>query len=116
MLLLAIGLLIIAAAIGVFLIVRFLSGGPLSLEAAIIHGMFTEAGFVLVFVKAYYEKFAGLLPLDLVLLFFTAAGGLSLIMFFHLRGRKIPVGLVLSHASLGIFAFLILVVETLAGR
>jgi hypothetical protein len=112
---LAILLLIVAAILGLFLIVNFFRHRPLSMEAVILHGMFTEAGFILVFVKAYYAKFAGLFLPDLALLGLAAAAGLSLVMFFHLRGKKIPAGFILGHAGIGTAAFLILVIKTLSG-
>jgi hypothetical protein len=113
MLALTILLLVIAAFIGLFLLVSFLANKPLSLEAVIIHGMFTEAGFILVLVKAYYAKFNPLYILESALLAMAALGGLSLVMFFHLRGKKIPAPLVFGHAGIGLVAFLVLVAKAL---
>jgi hypothetical protein len=112
---LAIGLLVVAAVLGLFLIVNFFRKKPLSLEAVILHGMFTEAGFILVFVKAYLSRFRGLFILDLVLLAIAAAWGLSLVMFFHLRDKNIPPGLLLGHACAGLAAFLVLVARSVSG-
>jgi hypothetical protein len=36
-------------------------------------------------------------------------------MIFHLRGKKLPVGLVLVHATIGVTGFLMLAIKTLSG-
>jgi hypothetical protein len=115
MLLIAMGFLVLAAILGLVLITKFFMKKPMSVEVAIFHGMSAEAGFILVFVKAYYMNFSGLFILDLILLASAALAGLSLVMIFHLRGKKLPVGLVLVHATIGVTGFFMLAIKTLSG-
>ena len=84
-------------------------------EVAIFHGMSAEAGFILVFVKAYYMNFSGLFILDLILLACAAMAGLSLVMLFHLKGKKLPIALVLAHATIGVVGFSMIAIKTLSG-
>ena len=109
------GFLVLAAILGLFLIIKFYMSKPMSVEVAIFHGMSAEAGFILVFVKAYYMNFSGLFILDLFLLACAAVAGLSLVMLFHLGGKKLPLALVLAHATIGVVGFLMLTIKTFGG-
>lgn len=109
------GFLVLAAILGLVLIIKFFINKPMSVEIAIFHGMSAEAGFILVFVKAYYMYFSGLFILDLILLACAALAGLSLVMLFHLRGKKLPTALVLTHASIGVIGFSMLAIKTFSG-
>lgn len=60
-------------------------------------------------------NFSGLFILDLILLAFAALARLSLVMLFYLRGRKLPIGLVLGHATMGVVGFAMFAVKTLSG-
>ncbi len=115
MLLISMGFLVLAAILGLVLIIKFFMNKPMSVEVAIFHGMSAEAGFILVFVKAYYMNFSGLFILDLILLASAALAGLSLVMLFHLRGKKLPIALVLGHATIGAVGFSMLAIKTFIG-
>jgi len=114
MLTLSIGLLVIAAMLGLALLLAFFGKKPIPLGAAILHGMFAEAAAIFVFVKAYQAAFQGILGVVFLLLIVAALGGISLVFLYHLQGKKLPAGMVFVHTGVGVVAFLLLVYKVFA--
>jgi len=115
MLLLATVLFIAAAILGLSLFAAFIMNKSLAIGTAMIHGMLAEAGLIFVFVQAHSIKYKGVLGLNFLLLLLTAAAGLILVLFFHLKGRKLPRELVISHAVSGVLSLALFVIRVFRG-
>jgi hypothetical protein len=109
----AIVILALAAVGGVALALqRFKGGSNPSLGVAAIHGLAAAVGLVLVLVAVLGGSAASPAPVGLVLLVLAALGGFVLIAQ-HLRGKLIPMGLVVGHALAAVAGFVVLLVAVL---
>ncbi len=115
MIILTIILLAFAAILGLVLAAAFFQGKSLSLTTAIFHGTFAAVALILVVVQAYQMNFEAAFVRALVFLVLAAIGGGVMLIFYHLRGRRQPAGLVVGHAILAVIGFLILLIKAFAG-
>ncbi len=112
----ALVLFAIAAVGGLILAVLRLRGrADLPLGLAVVHGLVAAAGLIALIVVIAGASAPGSLPkVALVLFILAALGGFALITS-HLRTRNVPVPIMLVHAVVAVVAFVLLLVNVVAG-
>jgi hypothetical protein len=107
----SIALFVVGVLIALSLASKHLKSVPVSIPAALSHGVFVASGLVL-FLLAAMKK--GLTPISkgsLTLFVIAALGGLVLFIF-HLKGRKLPPPLIFVHALVAVGGFVLLLLYT----
>jgi hypothetical protein len=106
----------IAALGGATLAVMRLMNRPLPVGLAVVHGLFAAAGLVVLIIAMVSAVATGtLLKAALILFIIAAIGGAIIFLFFHLRGKHLPIPLVLGHGLLAVVAFLLLLINVFSG-
>jgi len=105
----ALVLFAIAAAGGLVLASLRLTNKPLPMPLALLHGALAAAGLLVLAVAAFGANGTGQTRLALGLFVLAALGGFALFSF-HLRGKQLPVPIVIVHGLVAVAAFLILLV------
>jgi hypothetical protein len=114
MLMIALGLFAIGALFGVTMAVMHFRGmSPPRVWLAAVHSVFVAAGLIVLFVGVW-PAFSGRPALALGIFALAALGGFTMALGFHLRGKRLPSGLVLGHGALAVIAFLILLFAAFA--
>ncbi len=109
MLIAALGLLALAALLGVYMLVRVFKGQLPPWAAALLHGAFAATGLVIVLYAAFLSQSAPAptLVIAAALLVIAALGGFALVSY-HLRKQAPPKALAGVHAALAVAGFLCL--------
>lgn len=102
----------LGAAGGVTLLALRLRGGNPPLGLAVVHGLAAAAGLVTL-ILAVAEGARGNVLIALVLFGVAALGGFVLLSL-HLRGRLLPVGLILVHGTVAVAGFVTLLTAVVA--
>jgi hypothetical protein len=97
---------------GVLAVMRLRGRPTLPLGLAVVHGLLAAAGLIALIVAVVGR---GLAAQTSLVLFIVAALGGSVLFAFQLRGKPLPVGLVLVHGLLAIVAFVLLLVKVTGG-
>ena len=108
----ALVLFAVAAVLGITLLVKRIKLQGLPMALVIPHGLFAASGLLLLLLSVVNEGVV-FAKLPLVLFVFVALGGFTLLTL-HLKGKFLPVPLVLVHGSLAVVAFLILLLRSMA--
>jgi hypothetical protein len=105
----------IAALGGITLATLRLGNRPLPFSLAIAHGVLAATGLVLLIAAIVVAAATStVLNAALVLFIVAAIGGAILFLLFHLRGRSLPVPLMLGHGLLAVVAFVLLLSHIVA--
>jgi hypothetical protein len=113
MLILTVILFAAAALLGLFMLVSVLQRKIVALGTASIHGGLALVGVTLTWVAAYNAGYKGALFVSLILFLIAALGGATLLFAFHLKGKKLPPGLVIVHGLIAVIAFIFLLVKVI---
>ena len=97
--LLALILFILAALGGVLLLALRLMDRPLPMLLAVLHGSVAAAGLFALALQVLGGRVSGGLPIAALVLFTLAALAAATVFSFHLRGKPVPLPLVLVHAA-----------------
>jgi hypothetical protein len=81
---------------------------------AALHGALAASG-LLALLTAVVQGARGTSAIALCLFLVAALGGFTLLLGFHLRGRKLPNVMVAGHGLLAVSAFVVLLVAVLSG-
>lgn len=104
----AVVLFAVAAVFGLTMAIRHFQGKtPPPVALAVLHGVFAASGLVLLLV-AVWPDFSGRAAWSLGLFVTAAAGGFTMALGFHWRGKPLPSELVAGHGLLAVISFLIL--------
>ena len=103
----------VAALGGVTMLALRLRGGNPPLGLAALHGLAAAAGLVTLAVGVLGQHEGGAAMVSLALFVVAALGGFVLIAT-HLKGKVIPLGVVLLHGSLAVAGFAALLVRLFA--
>jgi len=96
-------LLSLAALGGVAMVVIRLRGAPLPpIGLATGHGTIAAIGVIVLAYHAYTPGIPQLAQIALGIFVLAALGGLTLFTMFHLKGRALPIPLVLGHGLLAL--------------
>jgi peptidoglycan/LPS O-acetylase OafA/YrhL len=96
----------IAAVLGVILVAMY-SKGQLTINGALLHGLFAVIGVVLLIISVVQGKTTRIDNYALILFIIAALGGLVLISS-HLTKGKLPQAIIGIHAIVAVIAFLML--------
>lgn len=107
----SIALFVVGVLIALSLAAKHLKSIPVSIPAALSHGVFAAAGLVL-FALAAMEKGMTVLSKASLTLFVVAALGGVLLFVFHLKGKKLPPPLIFLHAIVAVCGFVLLLLYT----
>jgi len=100
----------IAALGGVIMaLIRFSGRDYPPAALAVIHGLFAVAGLITLIVVAVAPGVALSIRIALILFLGAAIGGFSLV-YYHAKGRPLPISYVVIHGLVAVIAFVILVV------
>ena len=100
----------IAALGGVIMaLIRFSGRDYPPVALAVIHGLFAAAGLVTLIVAAIAPGVALSIRIALLLFLGAAVGGFSLV-YYHAKGRPLPIPYVVVHGLVAVIAFVILIV------
>src|SRR4051812_31100781 len=106
----------IAALGGVALAGIRLSGTPRPPTwMALVHGAVAAVGLVLLIYVAMTTTLPGLALTALGVLVLAALGGAALFLGFHLRGKALPIPLVLGHGLIAATGYLLLLISLFRG-
>jgi hypothetical protein len=109
----ATGLLAVSAAGGLTMAAIRFSGKPLPPTwLAMLHGFLSAAALTLLIYAYFTVGLPGMAQLALLLFLVAAAGGAFMNLNFHWKTLPLPKWLVLVHAGIAIFGFLLLVIAT----
>ena len=97
----------VAALGGLLLVYLRVTGKPLPLPLALVHGAVAATGLVLLAIAVFGAGAHEQARLALGLFVVAALGGFVLFSF-HLRKKQLPMGIIMVHALVAIAAFLIL--------
>lgn len=110
----AVGLLALAAIVGLYMaVLHFRGRTPPPTIAAVLHGLLAVAGVVVLLLGVLEIGPGSVHSWALGLFVLAALGGLYLVSH-HLRGKPLPGAVIVIHALAAVIAFLILVVAVLA--
>ena len=98
------------AALGgvVMALIRFSGRDYPPVALAVIHGLFAAAGLVTLIVVAVAPGVALSIRIALLLFLAAAIGGFSLV-YYHAKGRPLPISYVVIHGLVAVIAFVILI-------
>jgi len=97
----------VAAVGGLLLASMRLTNKTLPMPLALLHGALAATGLLVLAVAAFGVNGTGQTRLALGLFVLAALGGFALFSF-HLRGRPLPIPIVIVHGLVAVAAFLIL--------
>jgi hypothetical protein len=106
-------LLAVAAVGGVILLALRLRGPNPPIALAFVHGTVAAAGLVTLAVGVLGAGLGGAAMVALVLFGVAAVGGFGLVTI-HMRGKPLPVGLILAHGTIAVAGFVSLLVHLFA--
>jgi hypothetical protein len=100
----------IAALGGVIMaLIRFSGRDYPPVALAVIHGLFAAAGLITLIVVAVAPGVGLSIRIALLLFLGAAIGGFSLV-YYHAKGRPLPISYVVVHGFVAVIAFVILIV------
>jgi hypothetical protein len=109
----AAALFVLGALGGIGLLVLRLRGSNPPLGFAVVHGLAAAAGLVTLAVAVYGDGLAGA-PRNAFYFFLAAALGGFVLVSIHLRGRLLPIPLILVHGALAATGLVILLLHVFA--
>ncbi|MGH8251309.1 MAG: hypothetical protein ACREVI_11560 [Steroidobacteraceae bacterium] len=105
----AVLLIVVAAAIGLYMAVQHFRGHtPPKAGLAILHGLLAVSGVIVLLLGVWEIGFGTTHTWALVLFAVAALGGLYLVSH-HMRQRPLPNGVIVIHGLVAVIAFLVLV-------
>ena len=110
MLMLSVIVLGLAALGGIALVALRLRGGNPPLGFASVHGVAAAVGLILLAIEASEAGFEGRIAVALLVLVLAALGGFVLLSF-HLRGKLLPLALVLGHGLIALSGYAVLLLH-----
>ena len=104
MLTIAIVLFAVAAVLGLTMATKALRSNTPPLMLAIVHGLFAASGLILLIIGVMHATTAGIGAWSLGI-FVTAALGGFWLFSFHLRGKSLPIPLIVLHGLAAVTGF-----------
>jgi hypothetical protein len=83
---------------------------------ALGHGAVAASGLILLTYVAVRSSIPGLAQIALGIFVLAALGGAGIFLGFHVRGRPLPIPLIIGHGLTAIAGFVLLLVSLLASR
>ncbi|HEV3180658.1 MAG TPA: hypothetical protein VGZ05_09330 [Steroidobacteraceae bacterium] len=103
----------VAAGVGLTMAMAAFQGRFPPVASAVVHGVLAATGLLLLLYGVFMRGVMGAPRWALGFFVLAALGGSVLAFGFHARGRSLPRGYVLGHASVAVIGFLILLAAAL---